>query len=44
MKIQLSVLLDSLDTLKFSICLEFSSLLKPLIYTPYTMGNVDRLL
>lgn len=44
MKIQLSVLLDSLDTLKFAIWLEFSSLLKPLIYIPYAMGNLDRLL
>lgn len=44
MEIQLSVLLDSMDTLKFAIWLEFSSLLKPLIYTPYYMGNVDRLL
>lgn len=44
MKIQLSVLLDSMDTLKFAMWLEFSSLLKALTYTPYPMGNVNRLL
>lgn len=33
-----------MDTLKLVIWLEFSSLLKPLIYTLYPMVNMDRLL
>lgn len=42
MKIILSVLLDSMGTLKFAICVEFSSLLRPLIYTFYPMKNVEK--
>lgn len=38
----LSVLLDSMGTLKFAIWLEFSSLLRPLIYTLYPMKNVRK--
>lgn len=41
-KTVLSVLLDSMGILKFAIWLEFSSLLRPLIYTLYPMKNVRK--